>query len=169
MFRIRARRPRKPRVYRIPVEPYLLESCIFWSGEIASRFREALTERARNGVPVRLLLDAVGSGGQFSRDGIVALRIAGCDTINNHTHRRLFVVDGRIGFTGGAGIADVWLGHAVLSSRQRREGASRCGRPARRGHAYPRPLQGQRRPRHEGRRAREQLKHRSLKERPRSC
>lgn len=102
-----------------------LESYIFWSGRIASRFRDALTERARSGVPVRLLLDAVGSGGKLSSDDIAVLRTAGCvveffhplrpwmlDTINNRTHRRLLVVDGRIGFTGGAGIADVWLGHA---------------------------------------------------------
>jgi cardiolipin synthase len=34
------------------------------------------------------------------------------DTINNHTHRRLPVADGRTGFTGGAGVADVRLGHA---------------------------------------------------------
>ena len=84
-----------------------LESCIFWSGEIASRFREALTERVRNGVPVRLLPDAVGSGGRLSRDDIAALRAAGCvveffhplrpwmlDRINNRTHRRLQVLDG---------------------------------------------------------------------------
>jgi phosphatidylserine/phosphatidylglycerophosphate/cardiolipin synthase-like enzyme len=67
----------------------------------------------------------VGSGGKLSSDDVGALRTAGCvveffhplrpwmlDTINNRTHRRLLVVDGRIGFTGGAGIADVWLGHA---------------------------------------------------------
>ena len=62
---------------------------------------------------------------ESSSDDVAALRTAGCvveffhplrpwmlDTINNRTHRRLLVVDGRIGFTGGAGVADVWLGHA---------------------------------------------------------
>jgi cardiolipin synthase len=102
-----------------------LESYIFWSGKIAGRFVEALTERARNGVEVRLLLDAVGSGSKLADSDVEALRSGGCiveffhplrpwmlDTFNNRTHRRVLVVDGKIGFTGGAGIADVWLGHA---------------------------------------------------------
>jgi phosphatidylserine/phosphatidylglycerophosphate/cardiolipin synthase-like enzyme len=97
-----------------------LETYIFWSGEIAGRFRDALSERARAGVEVRILLDAVGSGAKLSRDDVSAMRSAGCaveffhplrpwmlDTINHRTHRRILVVDGRVGFTGGAGVADV--------------------------------------------------------------
>jgi cardiolipin synthase len=102
-----------------------LESYIFWSGEIADRFRDALAEAVRRGVEVRLLLDGVGSGSQLKEADVAAMRRAGClveffhpvrpwmvDVLNNRTHRRLLVVDGRIGFTGGAGIADVWLGNA---------------------------------------------------------
>jgi cardiolipin synthase A/B len=102
-----------------------LESYIFWSGEIAGRFRDTLAAAARRGVEVRILLDGVGSGSKLSESDVRALRQAGClvefyhlvrpwnlDTFNNRTHRRLLVVDGRIGFTGGAGIADVWLGNA---------------------------------------------------------
>jgi len=102
-----------------------LETYIFWSGEIAGRFRDALSERARAGVEVRILLDAVGSGAKLSREDVSTMRSAGCaveffhplrpwmlDTINHRTHRRILVVDGKVGFTGGAGVADVWLGNA---------------------------------------------------------
>jgi cardiolipin synthase len=102
-----------------------LETYIFWSGEVATRFREALSERARAGVQVRVLLDAVGSSSKLDEDDVRAMREAGCvvemfhplrpwmlDAINNRTHRRILVVDGKIGFTGGAGIADVWRGDA---------------------------------------------------------
>ncbi|MFN2387287.1 MAG: phosphatidylserine/phosphatidylglycerophosphate/cardiolipin synthase family protein [Thermoanaerobaculia bacterium] len=102
-----------------------LETYIFWSGEVATRFREALSERARAGVQVRVLLDGVGSSSKLDEDDVRAMREAGCtvelyhplrpwmlDAINNRTHRRILVVDGKIGFTGGAGIADVWLGNA---------------------------------------------------------
>ena len=102
-----------------------LESYIFWSGEIASKFRDALAEAARRGVEVRILVDGVGSGRKLSTSDQNALRQSGCrltmyhpvrpwmlDRFNNRTHRRVLVVDGRIGFTGGAGIADIWLGDA---------------------------------------------------------
>jgi cardiolipin synthase len=102
-----------------------LESYIFWSGEIAGRFRDALIERARTGVRVRILLDGVGSSGRLDNDDVARLRRGGCmveyfhplkpwmlDVINNRTHRRILIVDGRIGFTGGAGIGDEWLGDA---------------------------------------------------------
>jgi len=205
VFRKRARRPRKPKVYRIPVETYLvalaiafalsvalslltgpeevsyrfphrfavdeptfipsahgltntatlpgnrvtvlengdeffpamleavhgaqksvnLAVYIFWSGEIASRFRDAFIERAKHGVAVRLILDAVGSKPHLKKSDIEAMRGAGCqveffhplrpwmlDSINNRNHRRILVVDGRVGFTGGAGIADEWLGNS---------------------------------------------------------
>jgi cardiolipin synthase A/B len=102
-----------------------LESYIFWSGEIAGRFRDALAAAARRKVHVRVLFDGVGSGIKLHKSDVQAMRDAGCvvefyhllrpwmlDTLNNRTHRRLLVVDGRIGFTGGAGIADVWAGNA---------------------------------------------------------
>jgi len=102
-----------------------LESYIFWSGEIASRFRDALSERARAGVKVRVLLDGVGSSSKLEDSDVEAMRRAGCvveffhplkpwmlDAVNNRTHRRVLVVDGKTAFTGGAGIADLWLGDA---------------------------------------------------------
>ncbi|MEO8431856.1 MAG: phospholipase D-like domain-containing protein [Acidobacteriota bacterium] len=206
MFRRRARRPRKPKVYRIPVETYLvalaiafalsvalsmlakpkevhyllphsfsvkddaflpsahalsdpsvvsgtrvrilengdrifpamldaisrstrtinLEAYIFWSGKVGSKFRDALSDRARNGVEVRLILDAVGSPkSKLAESDVLAMRQAGCvihmyhplkpwmlNSFNNRTHRRILVIDGKVGFTGGVGFADEWLGDA---------------------------------------------------------
>jgi len=98
-----------------------VEFFILKPGEAAHRFLGALTERARAGVAVKLLLDAVGS--QQSRDehfrelrtagGQVAfyhlLRWYNFKRLNNRTHRDLVIVDGKVGFLGGAGVADHWL------------------------------------------------------------
>ena len=98
------------------------ETYIYWSGRVGAAFSEALSERARSGVKVHLIIDAVGSSemdaGQLQtmRDAGVAiekyhpLRWYSVDRINNRTHRKVLVVDGRIGFTGGVGIADKWDG-----------------------------------------------------------
>jgi cardiolipin synthase len=98
-----------------------LEAYIFSSGEVADALIEAMADRARAGVEVRLVLDAIGSSGLGGacRD---RLRDAGCQVsfyqpltwyrlhrLNNRTHRELLVVDGRVAFTGGAGVADWWL------------------------------------------------------------
>ncbi|HEY6929766.1 MAG TPA: phospholipase D-like domain-containing protein [Thermoanaerobaculia bacterium] len=102
-----------------------LETYIFWSGTIASRFRESLAAAARRGVEVRVVLDAVGTGRKLAEGDLRAMREAGCvveffhkvrpwmlDALNHRTHRRLLVVDGRVGFTGSSGVADAWLGNA---------------------------------------------------------
>jgi cardiolipin synthase len=100
------------------------ETYIYWSGEVGREFATALAERARNGVPVHLLVDWVGAGrlDEASLDMMISagveiekfhpVRWYTLDRLNNRTHRKLLVVDGRIGFTGGVGIADVWRGHA---------------------------------------------------------
>lgn len=101
-----------------------MESYIYWDGEIGRQFSEALAERARAGVAVKLILDAVGSA-PMSGDLIHFLERNGVDIeiyhpirwytlsrANHRTHRKLLIVDGRVGFTGGAGIADNWLGDA---------------------------------------------------------
>ncbi len=100
------------------------ETYIYWSGEIGKQFTEALTERARPGVKVHLLLDWAGSG-KIDSGYLTTMTDAGAEVeryhplrwynlarMNNRTHRKLLVVDGKIGFTGGVGIADKWLGHA---------------------------------------------------------
>ena len=102
------------------------EAYIFWSGDVGSRFRDALAERAAHGVAVRILLDAVGSPrGHLQPADVDALRNAGCHVeffhstkpwmlwvLNHRNHRRVLVVDGQLGFTGSAGFADTWRGNA---------------------------------------------------------
>ena len=101
-----------------------LETYIYWSGDIGKRVAQALEERARAGVKVKLMVDWAGS---IKMDDALLheMKKAGIDVqqyrplkwynlgrLNNRTHRKLLVVDGRIGFTGGVGIADQWEGHA---------------------------------------------------------
>jgi cardiolipin synthase len=98
-----------------------LEAYIFQKGEVTRRFIEALTERARAGVRVNLVLDAVGSMGTPQNDftplldagGNVALyhpmRWYTWPRFNNRTHRELIIIDGTVGFIGGSGFADHWL------------------------------------------------------------
>ena len=100
------------------------ESYIYWSGSIGREFAEALSERARAGVKVHVLLDWLGSS-KLDSTQIEAMKSAGAsvrrfhepvwyllDRMNNRTHRKLLVVDGKVGFTGGVGIADAWSGNA---------------------------------------------------------
>jgi cardiolipin synthase len=100
------------------------ETYIYWSGEIGKAFADALSERARAGVRVHVLLDWVGSS-KMEASLVDELKSAGVEIqkyhpphwshlgrLNNRTHRKLLVVDGAIGFTGGVGIADKWTGDA---------------------------------------------------------
>ncbi|MEJ7930083.1 phospholipase D-like domain-containing protein [Ramlibacter sp. AN1015] len=105
-------------------ETICFETFIYWSGSIGQRFADALCERARAGVRVHVLLDWLGSQRMSRRllhkmqaCGVVVQRyhrpsIFQLRHMNHRTHRKLLVIDGRIGFTGGVGIADTWLGHA---------------------------------------------------------
>lgn len=100
------------------------EFYIYWDGKIGRTFAEALAERARAGVKVNIVLDAVGSANMshdliifLERNGIAVewyhpIRWYTLSRVNHRTHRKLLVVDGEIGFTGGVGIADNWLGDA---------------------------------------------------------
>jgi cardiolipin synthase A/B len=98
-----------------------LEAYIFQKGRIARRYLDALTERARAGVKVNLVLDALGSFGT-SKSYCKSLIAAGgrvefyhnfswrsLARVNNRTHRELLIVDGVVGFIGGAGVADHWF------------------------------------------------------------
>lgn len=97
---------------------------VFWRGETATTFGEALLERARAGVEVNILVDGWGSA-KMDRRLVQRLERAGAtfvwfrsphwytvQKLNNRSHRRILVVDGTIGFTGGLGIADEWSGDA---------------------------------------------------------
>jgi cardiolipin synthase len=98
-----------------------MEAYIIRRGEAADMVIDALVERARAGVEVRMTLDAVGSMFMFGAP-LRRLRDAGCEVnfyqsiawyrlhrLNNRTHRELLVIDGRVAITGGAGVADWWL------------------------------------------------------------
>jgi cardiolipin synthase A/B len=95
------------------------------SDTIGHQFRDAFCERARAGVEVRLLLDGVGSGWGLDNSDVRMMTDAGCkfsyyhpvrswrmDRTNRRSHRRILVVDGKIGFTGGIAFSDRWGGHA---------------------------------------------------------
>lgn len=106
------------------------ETYIYWRGDVGRRFAEALAERARAHVAVHVILDWQGTQ-KMDRDSLKLMEDAGVEVakynslkplqpgfwyrpmrINNRTHRKLLIVDGKIGFTGGVGIADEWDGHA---------------------------------------------------------
>lgn len=101
-----------------------MEQYIFWDSEIGRRFAEALAEKAGQGVQVKLLVDAIGSS-TLGSDVMRVLEAGGCqlawfqpirwytlDRANHRTHRKSLIVDGRVAFTGGAGLADQWMGMA---------------------------------------------------------
>jgi cardiolipin synthase len=106
------------------------ETYIYWNGKIGSEFAEALAERARAGVAVHVILDWQGTQ-KLDLASRKVMKDAGVEVVeynpltwykpsfwysparlNNRTHRKLLIVDGRIGFIGGVGIADEWNGHA---------------------------------------------------------
>ena len=101
-----------------------IEAYIYWAGDIGRLFAEALADRAKSGCPVKILLDAIGSS-NIGPEIIDLLEAGGCQVawynpirwytlgrLNNRTHRKSLIVDGRVAFTGGAGIADHWQGNA---------------------------------------------------------
>jgi cardiolipin synthase A/B len=107
------------------------ESYIYWSGDIGKKFADALSERAQAGVKVHVLIDWVGSQ-KIDATYIERMTNAGVEVekyhelkwynffrMNNRTHRKILVVDGRIGFTGGVGIADEWTGNGLDPNRWR--------------------------------------------------
>ncbi|HET6587914.1 MAG TPA: phospholipase D-like domain-containing protein [Oleiagrimonas sp.] len=107
-----------------------LESYIFRDSRIGRRFVQALAERAKAGVKVHVLADRVGSRNsdhvaeQLHAAGVHfryfrPVRWRTLDRLNNRTHRKLMIVDGRIGWTGGFGIDDLWRGDADSSKVKR--------------------------------------------------
>ena len=98
------------------------ETYIYWSGEVGKAFADALAARAKAGVKVHVLLDWVGSA-KMDDEMLDQMRGAGVEIrkfhkphwytlakLNNRTHRKLLVIDGNTGFTGGVGIAQKWTG-----------------------------------------------------------
>jgi cardiolipin synthase len=101
-----------------------IEAYIYWAGRIGREFAEAMAERSRAGVRVKILLDAVGSA-SIGEEILEILEAGRCQLawynpirwyalgrFNHRTHRKSLIVDGQVAFTGGAGIADHWCGRA---------------------------------------------------------
>jgi cardiolipin synthase len=101
-----------------------LMTFVYWQGDIAREFAAAMADRAKAGVRVRLLIDALG-GRLIEKDLVSDMEDAGVQVewfrkpllkspfkSNHRLHRKVCIVDGRIGFTGGVGIAEEWCGDA---------------------------------------------------------
>jgi cardiolipin synthase A/B len=136
-----------------------MEAYIYWWGDIGLAFARAFAERARRGVRVKILLDAIGSS-DIGDDVVRTLEEAGCQIawynpirwytlgrFNQRTHRKSLIIDGRVAFTGGAGIADNWLGSAQdydhwrdTQDPARRSSRRRDGQHSRLCHWTGRPL-----------------------------
>jgi cardiolipin synthase A/B len=100
------------------------ETFVYEKGQVANWFTAALERAAKRGVDVRVIVDAVGAS-QMEDGHVERLRAAGChvvdfnpsqwyglEELNYRTHRKILVVDGEVGFTGGVGVADFWIGNA---------------------------------------------------------
>ena len=107
------------------------ETYIYWSETIGKEFSDALAERARAGVKVHVMLDWIGSI-KMDEASMDAMRKSGIKLerfhkpvwwkftkLNNRTHRKVLVIDGVVGFTGGVGIADQWRGNAESKGKWR--------------------------------------------------
>ena len=101
-----------------------VETYIWSKSAIGTQLAKLLAAKARQGVEVRVLVDA--SGGRDLKGDLQKLlegagakvahfhpiRISNLGRLNNRDHRKLVIVDGRIGYTGGHGVSDNWTGHA---------------------------------------------------------
>lgn len=100
------------------------ETYVYEKGRIADQFTSALEEAARRGVKVNVIVDSVGAS-KMEEGHVDRLRAAGgtvvdfnpshwyaLEELNYRTHRKILVVDGQVGFTGGVGVADYWIGNA---------------------------------------------------------
>jgi len=101
-----------------------IETFVWTRGTLEARFADLLCAKVREGVKVRVVIDAMG-GIRASRGQLRRMRKCGVDLqifcrlhwwnlrrLNHRTHRKIFVIDGEIGYTCGHGIADQWLGDA---------------------------------------------------------
>jgi cardiolipin synthase len=101
-----------------------VETYIYWTGDIAAEVAGAIAERSRAGVECNVILDALGAA-KMDRGLVGDMEEAGVNVVyfrppkpyamrrlTNRSHRRLLIADGRVGLTGGVGIAEEWTGDA---------------------------------------------------------
>lgn len=115
----------------LAIHTITFETFIYWTGDIGKRLADALVRKANEGVSIHILLDWVGSrrcdakliekmkGAGIQVERYRPLRWYNVSRLNNRTHRKILVIDGITGFTGGVGIADQWEGHAQDSDHWR--------------------------------------------------
>lgn len=115
-------------------ETITFETYVYWKGEVGASFAAAFAERASQGVKVHVILDKFGAD-RIDPEYLKLMRKAGVEVVeyhplrwydigwanklNNRTHRKLLIIDGTLGFTGGVGIADEWMGKAETSKQYR--------------------------------------------------
>ncbi|MEO5802276.1 MAG: phospholipase D-like domain-containing protein [Verrucomicrobiota bacterium] len=107
------------------------ENFVWRSGEVSTRLIEALSERARAGVKIHFLVDALGATKlvppdleKLQKAGVIVAKynppwFPSWFSVNHRTHRKTLVVDGKTGFIGGISIADEWLNHTENPGRWR--------------------------------------------------
>ena len=102
-----------------------LETYIWSSGKVSDEFTNALIERAKAGVKVHAMVDGAGDF-KMALSDMQRMKAAGVEfvvfsrehwyqikpNINHRTHRKLLIIDGKVGFTGGVCIDDTWMGNA---------------------------------------------------------
>lgn len=109
---------------RVAQRTITFETYIYWTGSVGEQFADALVDRATAGVKVHVMLDWVGCS-KMSNQLLTRMTDAGIEVqryhalrwyslgkLNNRTHRKVLILDGAVGFTGGVGIADQWCGNA---------------------------------------------------------
>lgn len=104
------------------------EAFAYVPGTVANDFTVALCERAKGGVKVHLILDAIGSA-KLGKSHLKPMRACGVQVhlyhpisslrLNRRTHRKILITDGNLAFTGGAGFADSWKGDACNGQQWR--------------------------------------------------
>ena len=118
-------------VARTAEKSICLETYIYWSGDIGKQFADVLVEKAKAGVKVHVIIDWIGSR-RIESSLLNFMESAGVEVerynpfvwyaptrLNHRDHRKLLIVDGKVGFTGGAGLADIWKGNAENPSQWR--------------------------------------------------
>jgi cardiolipin synthase len=100
------------------------ETFLWKEGKLGKRMAKALAERAKEGVKVRVMLDANGSGGigksereSMEKAGVKLVffhekKLSNIGVLNDRTHRKMLIIDGREAFVGGHCVVDQWLGDA---------------------------------------------------------
>ncbi len=104
---------------------------VYWKGNIATKFAKALADKAREGISVRVLLDAYGAL-PMEQELLELMKASGAEVIwfrplirwkiwkmDNRTHRKILICDDEVAFTGGVGIAEEWEGDARNPSEWR--------------------------------------------------